>query len=364
MLALENGSSASLSHMCCFRVSVTKSRHVGISKPRSRGGEAATFLRRALMFQAELRGKRYPNASTLAELSRCSRSTAMRTIDRLRYEFGVPIEYDETNRGYYLTRSDFVAPTLPLSREELFALSLLQQMSLFVDGDTLHSAAAALWARVASDRCDVDRDVESIKGRFSLDPATVARLDGVDLMQLLLVCHQRQLVKVFYCSPWVVSGGCEYVGLLERVHCLAGLLYVLFVAHDGARIVLNASFITKVEEMHEPLRDHECDAVVPSADEEWYSGVGMWSGADLEMIEVTIEAPAAGFYRAQVWHSEQEDIWDGTKLVRRFPGVMSAELARRILGLGRALVSVKPDWLAETIREDVIKLMRICGVVR
>lgn len=54
--------------------------------------ESSTFLKRSLVLQGELQKRTYPNAFTLASLCGCSRSTAMRTIDRLRYEFGVPIE--------------------------------------------------------------------------------------------------------------------------------------------------------------------------------------------------------------------------------------------------------------------------------
>ena len=82
---------------------------------RKRGTDTSTFLKRALLLQAELQKKRYPNASSLAAMCGCSRSTAMRTIDRLRYEFGVPIDYDESNRGYYLTNPDFSFASLPFA---------------------------------------------------------------------------------------------------------------------------------------------------------------------------------------------------------------------------------------------------------
>ena len=79
--------------------------------------ETSTFLKRALLLQAELQRNRFPNATSLADLCSCSRSTAMRTIDRLRYEFGVPIEYDESQRGYFLSNPNFSFASLPPGKD-------------------------------------------------------------------------------------------------------------------------------------------------------------------------------------------------------------------------------------------------------
>ncbi len=324
---------------------------------RSRGGETATFLRRAMLFLDGLKQKRYPNASTLARLSGCSRSTAMRTIDRLRYEFGVPIEYEEIHRGYYLTRADFTLAIPPASREELFVLCLALDLALFTGDTSIRGAIDALWARLAIGRSDVER--EQFRERIIIEPVVALEESGIDLLRLLVICHREDLVRVRYRSPWLKGDGVDYVGRLVRIRVAHGRVHVLFVCSNGVHAVLNAAFIVSMVALPDDMPDGAALCPVGAPDEAWYSGDGEWSGGITEVVEVRIAAPASRYYGAQVWQPDQEDTWEGDTLVRRFSSAVSIELAGRILSLGRAVVSVKPDWVLEELRIDVANLRRL-----
>jgi hypothetical protein len=190
--------------------------------------DTSTFLKRALLFQNELQRQAYPNASTFAQLCKCSRSTAMRTIDRLRHEFGVPMEYDESHRGYYLTDPDFSFASLPPGRDELVVLILLSELSSLIDDASLGSAVSGLWARITNGRSDVRYDLEQVRTRFSSETTSIAKLADVDLLKLLNCSHTGQCVKVRYRSPWRHDEDKEYVGRFDRFHFSDGILYALF----------------------------------------------------------------------------------------------------------------------------------------
>jgi predicted DNA-binding transcriptional regulator YafY len=323
--------------------------------------ESSTFLKRSLTLQAELQKKSYPNASTLATMCGCSRSTAMRTIDRLRYEFGVPIEYDESNRGYFLTKPDFSFASLPPGRDELVALVLLSEMALMIDDPSLHDALNSLWARITNGRGDIDHDLEHMRQRFSSETTSVAKLADIDLVRLLTLCHRGQPTLVRYRSPWRHDEDKEYGGLFDRLHFSDGMLYALFKESGGRELILNVSFIKEIREVSElPPVAKEDGEEIPSKPY-WLEGFGIWSGSKPETIEITIAPPASRFYAAQVWHIDQEDIWVGERLVRRFPGIASPELTRRVLSLGRFVVSVRPEFILEQMREDVDHLSSLCG---
>lgn len=321
-------------------------------------GETATFLRRAMRFLDDLKKKRYPNASTLARMCGCSRSTAVRTIDRLRYDFGVPIEYEEAQRGYYLTQDDFSLTVLPPSREELLALCVLSDFAQMLGDVSIHEAVERLWLRIAGDRPDIHRD--QIRKRVSIDHEGAVRVSGINLLTLIVMCCHDYLTQVRYVSPWMNGDGVEYVGRFERVRVARGAIHLIFVGADGARRVLNASFIVAVTVLtsHVPVAGSE--STESGSEDAWYSGSGSWSGAAVEMIEVTIAAPASRYYAAQVWHTAQEDSWEGSALVRRFPSAISVELAARLLGLGRAIVSIRPESVLEQLQEDIANLNRLC----
>ncbi len=327
---------------------------------RSRVGETATFLRRAMLFLEDLKKKRYPNASTLARACRCSRSTAMRTIDRLRYEFGVPIEYEDTHRGYYLTQADFTLSILPPSRDELFALCVVSDLATLFGDTSIRSVMDGLWTRVAIGRSDVER--ERVREKMVLEAQVVSHRTGVDMLQLLGMCHYETLMRVRYRSPWMQGDGVEYIGRFERMRVANARAHGIFVCVDGTQVVLNASFIVDVRVLNGQKADSmaTCPALCP--DDAWYAGHGRWSGSVTEAIEVTIAAPASRYYGAQIWQADQEDFWEGDTLTRRFSSVISVELAERILSLGRAIVSVRPEWVLEELKLDVANLSRLCAI--
>lgn len=322
--------------------------------------DTSTFLKRSLIFQSELQRNSYPNASTLADLCGCSRSTAVRTIDRLRYEFGVPLEYDDSHRGYYLTRSDFSFASLPPGRDELVVMILLGELLTLIDDSSLQSAVSSLWAHLTNGRSDVHYDLEHIRGRFSSETTSVAKLADVDLLRLLDLSHKGQSVKVRYRSPWRHEEDKEYLGLFERFHFSDGILYAMFADTRGRQIVFNVSFIKEISEIEGlPPRSGDGQVTPPSKDY-WLEGFGVWSGAEPLTVEVAILAPASRYYAAQTWHPEQEDTWEGDTLIRRFPGIPSPELNRRILSLGRFVRSVKPERILDDLRKDAEHLSDLC----
>lgn len=324
--------------------------------------DGPSFLKRAILFQAELQRSRFPNASTLATVCRCSRSTAMRTIDRLRYEFGLPLEYDESRRGYFLTNHNTSPISLPASRTELLALALLSEIARSINDGALSEAVTALWARATSDRALGAHELEVLRERICVELGVTPRLEWHTLVQLLSLCESETLVTLRYHSPWRVRHTPEYLGYIERIRITEGAVFVLFRRLARTPIVLNATFIAEVKRVDSAAHHtHTCPGEPHNTDEEWFIGKGLWSGDREEVVEVTIPAPASAFYGAQLWHPEQVDLWDGETLIRRFPACSTLELARRLLSLGRSLTSVKPERLLEQLRADVAHLLRLCG---
>jgi predicted DNA-binding transcriptional regulator YafY len=322
--------------------------------------DSSTFLKRALLLQVELQKRSYPNATSFAALCGCSRSTAMRTIDRLRYEFGVPIEYDEVERGYYLTDPQFSFNSLPPGKDELVALVLLSELARMIDDDSLQEALAALWARLTNGRSDVDHDLEHIRRRFSSETTSIGKLADVDLVRLLTLCHRGQSVTIRYRSPWRHEDDKQYSGIFEKLHFSDGILYAMFRDQSERQIVLNVSFIKDINELAELPAKSDATTKGSPVNPYWLEGFGIWSGSKPETIEIAIASPASRYYAAQIWHADQEDHWEGEILIRKFPGIASPELARRVLSLGRFVISVKPASLLLQIREDVIRLTALC----
>lgn len=321
--------------------------------------QTSSFLKRALKLQAELQRNSYPNASSLAEQLGCSRSTAMRTIDRLRYEFGMPIEYDESQRGYYLTNPAFSFTSLPPGRDELTVMILLSQLLSMIDDPSLQGALSGLWARITTGRSDLACDLEKLRSRFSADSTSIAKLAETDLLYLLYLSHVGQPVSLRYRSPWRHDENREYLGVFQRIHYQDGMLYAMFDEHHGRQIVFNISFIKEIREIPGLPKSPQSTAKTESGKSYWLEGFGIWSGDEPEKIEIKIAPPASRYFAAQSWHPDQQDSWNGDELIRRFPGIPSPELSRRILSLGRYVLSVKPPYIVQQLKEDIEQLLEL-----
>jgi hypothetical protein len=215
-----------------------------------------------------------------------------------------------------------------------------------IDDLTVRAAISSLWIRTTNGLADIDRDLELIRSRFSVQGASVAKLPSVGIVRLVFLCHQGQMVQVRYRSPWGDERDRLLVGWFQKLHLYDGSLYGMFTDSHGHKHILNLSFIRGLQEIPEQsgeVVDGAHSASLPGI--EWPDGAGAWSGTDPEMIEITLAAPGSRYYASQTWHSQQEDFWDGDTLIRRFP-------------------AVKPATILERLREDVRNLADLCSETR
>ena len=314
---------------------------------------------RALVFFTELKKNSYPNANNLRQKFNCSRSTAVRDIERMKYEYYFPIEYDQTRHGYYLTDPDFELKTLPPGKDELVALLLASELTALIDDPELQNSITTLWSKITHGRPGIDTDLAHLRTKFSSDNTAIAQLADINILQVLSLCHSGQPVKIQYHSPWRHTVPKEYTGLFEQLHLSDGTLYAKFNEHTGREIVLNLSFLKQLEPLPElPPTTNPTPTKAPNS--HWLQGFGIWAGTPPEPIRITIAPPASHYYASQSWHDEQEDQWENDTLTRTIPAIPSPELTRRLLSLGRYLLKVEPPTIIDAIKADVEGLVKLC----
>lgn len=105
----------------------------------------------------------YPNCSTFMSRFRVSRFTVLRDIGFLRDEWGAPIEYDASTKGYYLSDPAWTVPAVKLDRREVFALGIARKVMAAFRGTPLEADMQAALARMT----------ESLEGHISMEPASM-----------------------------------------------------------------------------------------------------------------------------------------------------------------------------------------------
>jgi predicted DNA-binding transcriptional regulator YafY len=309
---------------------------------------------RALIFFELLRAQQYPNATSLSKKLRCSRSTANRCIERLEHELKWPIRYDATERGYVLTDIQFVPEVFSPGKDEFTALLLLRELSTLLEAKDLQESIDLLWRQCSAKSANLSRELEPLLEYFSSNLTQVAQLSDTKLFELIEAAQRGEPVEVIYRSPWRHDADKSYRGRVMKVHFSDGTLYVFLHEASGRGLVLNGSFIKSFKVLQDaiPLTPLPTDS--PLGDSAWLEGFGVWASEKVQSVQIQILPPASHYYAKQRWHEDQVDTFDDQGvLTRTFPAMVSPEVARRILSIGKYIQSVSPKELCDDIMSQL-----------
>ena len=92
---------------------------------------------RFVWFDNQVRGRKYPNATSLSEQFEISTKTAQRDIDFMRDRLLCPLHYDSSQKGYYYDDETFSLPMVYLSSEELSSLLIARKMLQDISGGSI-----------------------------------------------------------------------------------------------------------------------------------------------------------------------------------------------------------------------------------
>jgi predicted DNA-binding transcriptional regulator YafY len=319
--------------------------------------DASAFVKRARFFLAELKKNTFPNTSSIQRFDGCSRATASRLIERLQSEFFFPICYDSSQRGYLLTNPDFTYEFLPPGKDEFAALFLLRELSDTIGASDVRQAITSLWNSAIGGKSSCAHDLDALCQRFSADLTAVSTIADTGVLSLLEFAATGTPVQLSYKSPWRHAEPKEYIGFIDHIHLSDGNIYLLFLSADGRTLVLNAACIKSVRKLgNAPAMP---TPLLKKVDHSWLDGFGIWASEKIVNAVITIAPPAAEHYATQRWHEDQDDRWEDGKLVRTLPSMISPELVRRIISLGRYLIAVEPAELRELVKEEIAALDKV-----
>ncbi len=91
----------------------------------------------------------FPNCKTLARDIEVTPKTIQRDITFMRYQLGLPLEYDALRHGYHYTQEVQEFPLLHLSRNDLVALFLARHALEPLRGTGLERMLAASFSKIA-----------------------------------------------------------------------------------------------------------------------------------------------------------------------------------------------------------------------
>ena len=285
------------------------------------------------MIRQGTRSGGYPNCTAFREAFGMGRQTALRDLDFLRDDWGAPIAYDASRKGYFLTDPAWTVPALKLDRREVFALGIARKVMAAFRGTPLEADMRSALARVA----------EALEGHVSMDPSALtdrisvlgedyAPQDPEVWLAAARLAQRRECARMRYRR----FDGAVKDYAIEPVHLAAwhGEWYLL--ANRAGRESLATfamSRILRIAGTGAIFEPTDPSDIRRSLDERF----GIVGGEEMLDVRLRFAPKVAAYVAGRVWHPSQE-------IVRRRDG--SVELRLRTRGwkeLVRFVLSWQPD---------------------
>ena len=106
-------------------------------------------LARMLRMHERLKAGRYPNCRKLADELEVSSKTVQRDIDFMRYQLGLPIEYDQLHFGFYYSEPVANFPNVEISEGEMIALYIGHKALAQYKGTSFEAPLSTAFRKIA-----------------------------------------------------------------------------------------------------------------------------------------------------------------------------------------------------------------------
>jgi predicted DNA-binding transcriptional regulator YafY len=125
-----------------------KRNRIQLSPTRLTALHSRPPLARMMRMHERLKAGRYPNCRKLADELEVSSKTVQRDIDFMRYQLGLPIEYDQLHFGFYYTEPVANFPNIEISEGELIALYIGQKALAQYKGTSFEAPLSTAFRKI------------------------------------------------------------------------------------------------------------------------------------------------------------------------------------------------------------------------
>jgi len=309
------------------------------------------YLERFVWFDNEARRERYPNATKLGEHFEIAPKTAQRSIDHFRDRLLAPLEYNQSQKGYYYTDSTFQLPVIKISEEELLALlisrKLITEASAGSLADELGSVSKRLSSLLAASLPGRARPEDAFSFRWKNVNPTDPQIFKVVTSAML----QGKLLTFCYYSPTSSNCTMRTVEPHHMVNYMGNWHLIAFchLSNEWRDFVLGRITLCNVEVTAFQIRGKE----------EWLPHLqntfGIFRNPERFNVVLRFSPERSRWIKGEMWHEAQTElIQEDGSLVRTIPASHEAEIMMEILKHGSHVEVLGPEWL----REKVIQEMR------
>ena len=314
-------------------------------------------LERIYWIDQQIRANRYPNAHTVQAHFEL-RSTRIAYEDRkfLINRFHAPIKHDRTKNGWYYTDLTYFLPAIMLTREEITAFFLGEELFSRYLGTPFETPL-----RLALDKIKqylpehVGYDLQKEAAVFTFTGGGRAMVDPELLLELNSTIHSKHSIEIEYYSA---SSGKTSTRAVDpyHLHNIHGDWYLIAYCHTRRE---PRDFLTSRIKARKRLPS--TFQVAPDFSLNTYLGTGFLAerAAEPENIVIKFDEYQARWIRERRWHTSQqiEELPSGELILHLRVGGLG-EVKRWVMGYGSHAEVLEPENLRREIKEETEKMKK------
>lgn len=322
--------------------------------------EHTRHLVRVMWIDQQIRLDQYPNASSIAEHFEVSTKTAQRTINFMRDQLRMPLDYLAERRGWYYTEKHYPLPAVELTEGDLVTILLAEKLARQYRGTAIgHQVEQAFGKVLKAMTSAVTIDLQGFSDAFTFEAGVTTDLDHDLFSRLGLAVRQLKIVEMSY---FTASRGELTQRRVNPLHLRNSRGEWYLIGWDHRRQEVRDFLVSRIRHLEVT---EERFAWPEDFDPTRYlnGGFGMIRGNDSIRVEILFSEYLSRWIRElSPIHptEEREELPDG-RLILRMTVTALEGVKRFVLQYGAQAEVLSPRQLREQIRAEIDSMSQLYG---
>ena len=311
---------------------------------------------RFIWFDSQVRAKKYPNTTALANQFEISTKTAQRDIDFMRDRLYCPLDYDPSQKGYYYEDDTFTLPMVYLTSGELSSLLMARKILQDVSGGSLGDEISTILQKITNVLNKHMVTGSQIDDLFSFQLVGYSPVPESVFKAVLEACLKKKRLKFTYYSP---ARDEKSERTVDPYHLFdyMGTWHLIAYCHMRQSVrdfaLGRITDVTILKETFNKPPDFNMKDFFGSS-------FGIYKGKSTKEVTLRFSPLKSRWIREQIWHKDQKMkfLEDGS-LELSFPVADFSEIKMEILRHGDMVEVIKPKSLRDLIKAEAEKITQI-----
>jgi predicted DNA-binding transcriptional regulator YafY len=311
---------------------------------------------RFVWFDNQVRARKYPNATSLAEQFEVSAKTAQRDIDFMRDRLRCPLDYDSSQKGYFYDDETFSLPMVYLSSEEFSALLIARKMLKDISGGSIGHEISSVVDKITNILKKHSVAADHIDDAFSFQLIEYSPAPEAVFKAVLEGCLKKKCLSFTYYSPATEEKSERTV---EPYHFFNYMGTWHTIGYCHLRNDVRDFALSRISDAKVLTKSFKTPADFDFK-KYFLSTFGLYKGKTTKEVVLRFTPEKSKWIKDQIWHKDQKTrlLKDGS-LEISFPVSDFSEIKREILKHGDAVTVIKPEGLRELIKSEAINIAKI-----